>query len=154
MGITTTTHLNFHGTAREALDFYGDVFGGRVHVTTYGDVGMPADQPDAAKVLFGQVEADSGFRLMAYDVPGETGGHDDAPGETRRGHGMTFTDRPFFVSVGGGTLDEVSGSWGALTDGATVVEPLAPSAWSPGFGMLVDRFGVTWTYAVDAPAAA
>ncbi|MYR62389.1 VOC family protein, partial [Streptomyces sp. SID625] len=31
-----------------------------------------------------------------------------------------------------------------------VVEPLAASAWSAGFGMLTDRFGVTWVLDVAA----
>ena len=30
------------------------------------------------------------------------------------------------------------------------VEPLAASAWSAGFGMLTDRFGVTWSVSVAA----
>lgn len=30
MSITTTTHLNFHGDARAALDFYHSVFCGNV----------------------------------------------------------------------------------------------------------------------------
>ena len=33
---------------------------------------------------------------------------------------------------------------------AFVVEPLAASAWSAGFGMLTDRFGVTWSVSVTA----
>ncbi|NKF33064.1 VOC family protein, partial [Pseudomonas sp. BGM005] len=48
MSIATTTHLNFRGTARQALEFYGAVFGGEVTVATYGDFGMPAGVPGAA----------------------------------------------------------------------------------------------------------
>lgn len=70
MVIKATTHLNFRGTARQALDFYQSVFGGHVFVSTYGDVGMPKDLPGADKVVFGQVENEDGFRLMAYDIPG------------------------------------------------------------------------------------
>ncbi len=154
MAITTTTHLNFRGTARQALDFYGAVFGGQVVATTYGDVGMPQDAPGADKVVFGQVTAADGFRLMAYDVPG----HDDpdgaaVAGTTTRENGATITDRTFFQSVRGETLAEVTTYWEALADGAEIVEPLAASPWSPGFGMLTDRFGVTWVLDVQPPAA-
>jgi len=149
MSITTTTHLNFRGAARAALEFYHSVFGGRLAVTTYGDVGMPADAPGADTVVFGQVESADGFRVMAYDIPGPA-----APagtgGGTRRENGVTITDQPFFLSVRGTTLDEVQRYWTALADGATVIEPLAASAWSPGFGMLTDRFGVTWILDVAA----
>ncbi|TCN50868.1 PhnB protein [Rhodococcus sp. SMB37] len=152
MVIKATTHLNFRGTARQALDFYQSVFGGHVFVSTYGDVGMPKDLPGADKVVFGQVENEDGFRLMAYDIPGR----DDADitataGTTSRENGATLTDRTFFQSVRGENLDEIMKYWDALSNGAEIIEPLAASAWSPGFGMLTDRFGVTWVLDVESP---
>ena len=145
MSITTTTHLNFPGTARQALDFYQAVFGGTVTAATYGDLGMPADAPGADKIVFGQVENDNGFRVMAYDIPGQdTTDTSTLAGHTRRENGATITDRTFFQSVRGETLDEVTTIWDALAEGADVIEPLAASPWSPGFGMLTDRFGVAW----------
>ena len=149
MSITTTTHLNFRGDARAALEFYQSVFGGQITIATYGDVGMPKDVPGADSVVFGQVESENGFRVMAYDIPGQSGGSANV-GATRRENGATITDPPFFVSVRGETLGEVEGYWAALSAGASVVEPLAASAWSPGFGMLTDRFGVTWILDVAA----
>jgi PhnB protein len=155
MSITTTTHLNFRaGEAREALAFYADVFGGELSATTYGDVGMPPELPDAGRVLFGQVVSADGFRVMAYDVPGGAPGATPPAGSTRRENGATITDQPFFLSLQGDTLDEVATYWERLAEGGSVVEPLAASAWSPGFGMLTDRFGVTWAIDVRAPSAA
>lgn len=146
MTLSTATHLNFPGTARAALDFYQGVFGGEVRTTTYGQLGMPAEAPGADKVVFGQLLADNGVCLMAYDIPGR-----DEPftGSTRREQGATLTDQPFFVSLSGSTLDEITPYWERLGDGATIVEPLAASAWSPGFGMLTDRYGVTWAITVQ-----
>ncbi|RWZ59304.1 VOC family protein [Labedella populi] len=150
MTLTTTTHLNFHGEAREALAFYAAAFGGDSTVTTYGDLGMPAGLPDSDKVVFGAAFSPVGFRVMAYDVPGRS--EPRAVAATHRENGTTVTDSPFFVAFGGDSLGEVTGPWTALSEGATVIEPLAASAWSPGFGMLTDRFGVTWTVSV-APAS-
>jgi len=150
MSITTTTHLNFRGDARAALDFYQSVFGGQTVIATYGDFGMPKDAPGADDVVFGQVETADGFRVMAYDIPGQSGGSASAAGSTHRENGVTITDQPFFVSVRGETLEEIQTSWAALSAGASIVEPLAASAWSPGFGMLTDRFGVTWILDVAA----
>ena len=144
MTITTTTHLNFRGDARAALEFYKSVFGGEVTIATYGDFGMPRDVPGADNVVFGQVETSDGFRVMAYDVPGQSGGSAVSAGSTHRENGVTITDQSFFVAVRGETLDEVQGYWAALSVGATIAEPLGASAWSPGFGMLTDTFGVTW----------
>lgn len=151
MSINTVAHLNFRGQARAALELYQSVFGGQILVTTYGDLGMPAELPDAGKVVFGHVVADNGFRVMAYDVPGA-----DAPlpapaaPTTRREHGTTITTEPFFLSVRGDSAEEVGALWERLADGATVVEPFGPAQWGPAFGMLTDRFGVTWVLDVAA----
>ncbi|WP_265521173.1 VOC family protein [Oerskovia flava] len=135
MTVTTTPHLNFRGDAREALSFYRSVFGGDLVVATYGDMGQ-ADSPEADLVVWGQVAAGNGFRVMAYDVP--------AARPWSRG------DDPFFVSVRGDDVAEIAGYWEKLVEGATVVAPLAPSAWAPAYGMLTDRFGVTWVLDVAA----
>ncbi|MFY1696643.1 MULTISPECIES: VOC family protein [unclassified Solwaraspora] len=143
MAITTTTHLNFRGDARAALQFYQSVFGGHLTVVTYGDFGMPKEAPDADKVVFGQITADNGFNVMAYDVPGHAPAP-AAPAATTREHGMTLTGDRFFVSVRGESAEEVGALWDKLADGAESIEKFGPSQWAPGFGMLTDRFGVTW----------
>ncbi|MGY1437017.1 VOC family protein [Streptomyces reniochalinae] len=150
MSIQTTPHLNFRGEAREALEFYRSVFGGEVTLATYGDLGMDKDLPGADGVVFGQVETAEGFRVMAYDIPGPFSGPAGEPGSTRRENGTTVTTQPFFVSVRGETFEEVEAYWEKLSAGSSIVEPLAASAWSAGFGMLTDRFGVTWTLDVAA----
>ncbi|PRY69120.1 PhnB protein [Glaciihabitans tibetensis] len=154
MSIKTTTHLNFRGDARAALEFYQSVFGGQVTIATYGDFGMPKEAPGADDVVFGQVETADGFRVMAYDIPGLAAKSSESAGSTHRENGVTITDQPFFVSVRGEGLDEVQGYWSKLSVGAAVVEPLAASAWSPGFGMLTDSFGVTWILDVAAEYSA
>lgn len=151
MSITTTTHLNFAGTAREALGFYAEVFGGEISIATYAQFGMPAELPGASNVVFGRVDAPNGFRVLAYDTPGQPAAGLAGPaGETKREQGTTVTTQPFFLAVSGETLDEISGYWNSLSAGATVIEPLAASSWSAGSGMLRDRFGVTWVLDVAA----
>jgi PhnB protein len=148
MTLTTTTHLNFTGQAREALEFYASVFGGETTIATYAQLGMPADSPHASKVVFGQVVSDDGFRVAAYDVPAQDG--PVRTPSTQRAHGTTITTEDVFVAVRGTSLEEVQGHWDALVVGGTVVEAFAPSQWSPGFGMVTDRFGVTWVLDVAA----
>lgn len=150
MSVQTTTHLNFRGDAREALAFYQSVFGGHLVVNTYADFGMPADIPGSDKVVFGLVAAENGFRIMGYDIPGRTEGGIAGGGATHRENGTTATDQAVFVSISSPTFEELQGYWDALAVDATIVEPLAASAWSAGFGMLTDRFGVTWSASVAA----
>ncbi|KJK48204.1 glyoxalase/bleomycin resistance protein/dioxygenase [Lentzea aerocolonigenes] len=143
MSLNAVPHLNFRGQAREALEFYRSVFGGQLTVITYGDFGMPAEVPGAQNVVFGEVVAENGFRVMAYDVPGT-----DEPvvdrRTTRRENGTTITEEPFFLSVRGSSVGEVAPIWDGLADGASVIEKFGPAQWAPAFGMLADRFGVTW----------
>jgi PhnB protein len=135
VSITTTTHLNFRGHARQALEFYRSVFGGRTTLITYGDAGATGDPAEADLVMWGQVVAGDGFRVMAHDVPGH----------------LTYDpgDKPVFVSVRGTGTDEITTRWAGLADGATVVQDLGPAPWSPLYGMLRDRFGVTWVLDID-----
>ncbi len=150
MPVQTTTHLNFRGDARQALEFYQSVFGGHLVVNTYAEFGMPAKILGADKVVFGLVAGENGFRIMGYDIPGRTEGGIAAPGSTHRENNTTVTDQSLFVSISTPTLEELRGYWDTLSTDATIVEPLAASAWSAGFGMLTDRFGVTWSCSVDA----
>lgn len=137
MPVTTTTHLNFRGQARAALTRYADVFGGDVTVVTYADAHAVQDPADADQVMWGQVVSPGGFRVMAYDVPAHLP-HDAG-------------SNAFFVSVRGDDADEVTRHWHALAEGGTVLQDLAPAGWAPLYGMLVDRFGVTWVLDVTAP---
>ncbi|MFJ6659540.1 VOC family protein [Streptomyces sp. NPDC091377] len=137
MSVTTTTHLNFRGAAREALDFYRSVFGGNTVAVTYQDAGAVRDESEADWVMWGEVTGDNGFHVMAYDVPSHL----------PWGQG----ENPFFVSVRGDDTEEIGALWAALAEGATVVRPLEPAPWAPLYGMLTDRFGITWVLDVTAP---
>jgi PhnB protein len=168
MGVTTTAHLNFRGNARQALQFYQSVFGGQLMIATYGEVGVPQDSPDADKAIFARVAAESadaehvafgmvaapdGFRLAAYDVFGTTGGGTAAaqlPDAVQRAAGLTHTESTFLL-LNSETLTEATVLWDKLSDGATVIQALAPADWAPAYGMLTDRFGITWIFGV-APA--
>jgi PhnB protein len=151
MTASLAPHLNFDGNAREALTFYAGVFGTEATIRTYGDFGMPAGLPDTDKVVWGQVATNDGLRVMAYDVPTQrTNGASQQAGATRRENGLTVTDQSYFLALSSATLEDATVLWEALAVGATVLEPLAASAWSAGFGMLTDSFGVTWVLDVQS----
>ncbi|MDR6169555.1 PhnB protein [Curtobacterium sp. SORGH_AS776] len=137
MSIETTTHLNFDGQARAALDFYASVFGGEVASMTYGAMGA-SDEPDwADRIVWGQVATDAGLRVMAFDVwPGQP--YDQGT-------------NAFYVYVHGDDAAELERYWAALSEGAEIRQPLGPSAWAPLAGQLRDRFGVIWALDVAAP---
>ncbi|MFJ8149664.1 VOC family protein [Streptomyces sp. NPDC096048] len=130
MTVKAVTHLNFRGDALAALTFYRSVFGGDVAVVTYQDAGNVRDASEADQVMWGRLSAGSGLCVMAYDVPSHMPWNQG--------------ENAFFVSVRGDGAEEITAYWEKLSDGATVLQPLAAAQWAPLYGMLRDRFGVTW----------
>lgn len=130
MSIKSVAHINLRGTARQALNFYHAVFGGQVTLATHGQAGMTDDPAAADLIIWGQVVADSGFCVMAFDVPAAM------PWDQGQ--------NAYYVSVRGDSAEEIAGYWAGLAEGATVIAPLAASSWSPLYGMLKDQFGVVW----------
>jgi PhnB protein len=137
MSVRTTTHLNFQGNARAALAFYHEVFEGQQALVTYAQAGRGEVAVDPEHVIWGQITGEDGIALMAYDVPAGVAWH---PG-----------DHAFFVSLRGDDTETVRDLWHRLVQGATILSALAPSQWSPLYGMLRDRFGVTWVVDVSVP---
>jgi PhnB protein len=121
-------YIQFQDNARQALEFYKDVFGGDLNVNTFADFGQP-DSPDADKIMHGQLETSSGYTLMASDTPAGM----------ERSSGTNIT-----VSLSGDDADELRGYWDKLSAGGTVTMPLEKQMWGDEFGMCVDRFGVPW----------
>ena len=135
MSFTATTHLNFAGgVARSALEFYQSVFGGQLMIMSYADAHRAERPEDADLVVWGQVEAESGFRIMAFDVSPSTTTAVPSDGEVA----------PFFESLRGTDADEVRAVWDKLAEGAEIKDEFGPAQWSPLYGMLTDKFGVTW----------
>ncbi len=140
MSITTTTHLNFRGQARDALDFYAAVFGGEVMAFTFAQGGDERDTADGAaaeQIKWGRVRAANGFSIMAFDVP------------PKRAYDAG-TDA-VYVSVRGSDTEEIARYWDGLIEGGTVRAALAPAGYAPLYGMVTDRFGVTWVLDVLPP---
>ncbi|MBA2944553.1 VOC family protein [Streptomyces himalayensis] len=130
-------YLIFAGDARQALEFYKEVFGGTLALTAYGQFGQPdaPDAPDADKIMHGMLETPSGFTLMGADTP--EGEH--TPGNN------------FSVSLSGDDDAELSGYWEKLSADGTVSVPLEKQMWGDTFGMCIDRFGVSWMVNIVQP---
>lgn len=128
-------YLNFDGDARQAMEFYEEVFGGTLAVHTYGESGQTGT-PEADKVMHGMLETPSGFTLMGADVPP---GMEHTPGNN------------FSVSLSGDNDAELRGYWGKLSAGGSVAVPLEKQMWGDVFGMCTDRFGIPWMVNISEP---
>jgi PhnB protein len=121
-------YLSFAGNAREAMDFYRDVFGGELTSSTFGEYGDKS-APNADQIMHSQLETDAGFTLMAADTP-PGGSHN--PGDN------------VSISLSGDDTQELTGYWEKLSAGGQVAVPLEKQMWGDVFGMCQDRFGLTW----------
>src|SRR5688572_6822007 len=62
-------YLSFRENAREAMEFYKSVFGGKLDINTFKDFHASHDASDDDKVMHAQLEADNGIILMGADTP-------------------------------------------------------------------------------------
>jgi PhnB protein len=121
-------YLSFPDTARQAMEFYQQVFGGELTMNTFGEFGM-ADTPQADGIMHAQLETPSGFTLMASDTPP---GMDYSPGTQ------------ITVSLSGDDVDDLRRYFNALAEGGTVSMPLEKQMWGDEYGACVDKFGIQW----------
>ncbi|HSR86913.1 MAG TPA: VOC family protein [Streptosporangiaceae bacterium] len=120
-------YLNFNGNARQAMEFYRDVFGGELAINTFAELGT--DGPDADRVMHSQLETDAGYTLMGADVM------------------STMEYQPMAgaaVSLSGDDSDKLRSYWDRLSASGSVTMPMAKQAWGDEFGMCTDGFGVPW----------
>jgi PhnB protein len=56
----------------------------------------------------------------------------------------TPSESTISLSLSGDDDEALTRYWNGLADGATIIEPLTKAPWGDTFGMLTDRFRVTW----------
>ena len=130
-------YISFKDNAREALEFYNEVFGGKLAVNTFGEYG-DKDAPEANLIMHGQLDTASGYTLMCADTPP---GMPHNPGDN------------ITVSLSGDDAEELHGYWERLSEGGQVMVPLEKQMWGDEFGMCTDKFGVPWMVNIGPPQA-
>jgi PhnB protein len=128
-------YISFRDNAREAMEFYKDVFGGNLSLNTFGEYGDP-NAPGADGIMHAQLESDNGFTLMASDTPP---GMEFNPGDNLK------------ISLSGDDEQELRGYWDKLSDGGNVAMPLEKQMWGDLYGMCTDRYGVPWMVDIVPP---
>jgi len=131
MGIQLNPHLSFRDNASAAMEFYQQVFGGELAISTFAEFQASNDPAEQDKVMHSMLTTGRGLVLMASDTPSQM---DCTPGTN------------FSISLGGEQADEgeLRGYWDKLSAGGTVTMPLGPAPWGDTFGMCTDKFGVSW----------
>lgn len=138
MATRLNPYLGFKDNAREAMTFYHGVFGGELHINTFGEYNASEDPSEDDKVMHSQLEGDNDIVFMAADTPSS----------------MPFDGgSSISISLSGDDDDQLRGYWSGLSEGGTVTMPLEKQMWGDVFGMCTDKFGVTWLVNISEPAA-
>jgi PhnB protein len=125
-------YLNFNGNCKEAMEFYEQVFGGKITIMMSG-----AESPMAA-----MIPAESAHRIIHARLVMEDGGtlyagdcHQEQAYGGIKGVSLTM-NYP--------TTEQATRVFNALAEGGEIIMPMQATFWAAGWGMLTDRFGTSW----------
>jgi PhnB protein len=125
-------YLFFEGRCAEALEFYTKVLGAKVDMkmlySESPEPGPPGMPPGYEKKIM-----HAAFRIGETTLMGSDGMCSGQPGF-----------KGFSLSVSAADEAEAKRVYSALSEGGQQQMPLTKTFFSPAFGMLVDKFGVSW----------
>ena len=129
-------YLSFDGRCEEAIEFYRRTLGAKVEMLMRfkdaPELGM--SPPEAGDKVMHSALRIGDSMVLASD--GRCLGKPNFQG--------------FALSLTAANESEASRLFNALADGGEVQMPLAKTFFSPSFGMVADRFGVSWMVYVAA----
>ena len=133
----TQPYLFFDGRCEEAIEFYRGVLGAEVTMLLRFKEGPEPQQPGMVPPGAGEKIMHASLRIGDATVLASDGrclGHPSFQG--------------FAVSLTVPTETEAERLFAGLAEGGQVQMPLAKTFFSPRFGMVADRFGVSWMVCV------
>ena len=122
-------YLSFRDNARQAMEFYKTVFGGKLTISTFKDYHASQDPSEDNKIMHAMLEAPNGITFFASDTPSRM--------EYRPGANIS-------MSLTGNDEAELKSYFQKLSAGGAVAMPLEKAPWGDTFGMCKDKFGVDW----------
>ena len=121
-----TPYIHLPGTARDALTFYGGVFGCSVQLHSFDEFNRTDGPADA--IAHGYLEGP--VSLFAADVAG-----DQRP----------FRCEGMMLSLLGAASPSVLRNWfSGLSEGGQIVDDLQSRPWGATDGQVIDRYGLHW----------
>ena len=129
-------YISFKSNAREAIQFYHSVFGGKLTMSTFKEFHASQDPAEDNLIMHAELETENGMTLMASDTPDRMEYH---PGNN------------ISVSLSGDNEAALTAYFQKLSNGGMVSMPLAKAPWGDSFGMCTDKFGVGWLVNITAP---
>lgn len=131
MPVKLNSYIGFKDNAKEAMEFYKSVFGGELFMDTFENYAdnMPVEEEDKDKIMHAYLKGDNGVELMAADTP----------------KGMEYQEGSrISLALNGDDEATLREYWDKLSEGGEITMPFEKSPWGSTFGMLTDKFGVSW----------
>ncbi len=125
-------YLMFGGRCEEALEFYRTALGAQIDMLMRFQESPDPPPPGMLPPGFENKIMHASFRIAGNVLMASDGCE----------VGSQF--KGFSLSISVATEAEAERYFAALSDGGQVQMPLAKTFWSPKFGMLTDRFGISW----------
>lgn len=134
MDTKLSPYLALDGNAREAMEFYKDVFGGTLEIQSFAEAGreMPGAEPD--RVMHARLDAGDIMFMASDSMPGQP----------------STVGTNVSLSLTGSDVDALTAIFGRLSEGGQVMMPLEQQFWGDTFGMLTDRYGLQWMVNISA----
>ena len=132
-----TPYLHLPGTARDALTFYGEVFGCDVQLHAFSEFNRTDGPADA--IAHGYLK-DGPVALFASDVSGEE--------PSFRCEGMMLS------LLGTADAATLRGWFSRLSEGGRVVDDLQERPWGASDGQVIDRYGLHWLIGFEGAESA
>ena len=129
-------YIGRDGDAREMLEYYHGLLGGKIDLQTYGQSPMPAPESHKNRILHGRVDVGD-VTIMASDAP------PNMP--------LSSTHANISLSLGGPEEDKLKQVFTGLSEGGKVTMSLEKQFWGDTFGMVQDKFGTAWMINIEAP---
>jgi PhnB protein len=123
----TAPYINFQGRAREALEFYHAILGGKLSLYAFDAGGALKAAGPTDSIGYARLQAE-GVRLYGSDG---NPAYPATPGDT------------IAITLAGRDKDEMTKAFSALAAGGEIKMPLTEAPWGTA-GWLTDKFGITW----------
>jgi PhnB protein len=131
--IHVSPYVNFQGQAREAMEFYHQVLGGKLDLYTINAQGVSKPAEPGERITHARLEAD-GALILGSD------GHPDYPATVGENIGLALV---------GTEKDRMTPLFTHLAEGGKIKMPLTAQPWGTDVGWLADKFGMNWMVTVE-----
>jgi PhnB protein len=123
----TAPYINFQGRAREAMEFYHGILGGKLSLYAFDAGGKVKAAGPSDAIGYGRIEAD-GVRIFGSDG---NPAYPATPGDT------------IAITLAGPDKAALTEAFERFAEGGSVGMPLTEAPWGTA-GWVTDRFGITW----------